>query len=172
MENLLIQATGITPKISFDIDQKVFEISGESRPENVKDFFDPILSWLNSYFNNLISNDLHTFKIKLEYFNSSSAKYLLSLLKNISLYYTIVQFYMKNISRDQYICAAQSPKGLSLDECLSILDPKRSDLLSCLGAAYHFREQYFKREVMVHILNNVQNGLCPEDCRYCAQSKS
>jgi len=25
--------------------------------------------------------------------------------------------------------------------------------------------------VMVHILNNVQNGLCPEDCGYCSQSR-
>jgi biotin synthase len=24
---------------------------------------------------------------------------------------------------------------------------------------------------MVHVLNNVQNGLCPEDCGYCAQNK-
>jgi biotin synthase len=24
---------------------------------------------------------------------------------------------------------------------------------------------------MVHVLNNVQNGLCPEDCGYCSQSK-
>src|SRR5690606_35122074 len=25
--------------------------------------------------------------------------------------------------------------------------------------------------VQVHVLNNVQNGLCPEDCGYCAQSR-
>ena len=24
---------------------------------------------------------------------------------------------------------------------------------------------------MVHVLNNVQNGLCPEDCGYCSQNK-
>ncbi|MFZ4413067.1 MAG: DUF1987 domain-containing protein [Bacteroidales bacterium] len=87
MENLLIPATDITPKISFNIEQKVFELSGESRPENVRDFFDPILLWVNEYFSNLQSKDLHTFNIKLEYFNSSSAKYLLTLLKSIGLFY-------------------------------------------------------------------------------------
>ena len=87
MENLLIPATDITPKISFNIEQKVFELSGESRPENVRDFFDPILLWVNEYFSNLQSKDLQTFNIKLEYFNSSSAKYLLTLLKSIGLFY-------------------------------------------------------------------------------------
>ncbi|MFZ4399001.1 MAG: DUF1987 domain-containing protein [Bacteroidales bacterium] len=87
MENLIIPATDITPKISFDIQEKVFEITGESRPENVRDFFDPVLSWINQYFTNLKSADLHTFNFKLEYFNSSSAKYLLTLLKNIGLHY-------------------------------------------------------------------------------------
>ena len=27
------------------------------------------------------------------------------------------------------------------------------------------------RKVMVHVLNNVQNGLCAEDCGYCSQNK-
>ena len=66
----------------------------------------------------------------------------------------------------------QKPEGLSFQSALSILDPSRTDLLSCLQAAYFFRVKYFKHEVLVHILNNVQNGFCPEDCRYCAQSKS
>jgi len=38
MESLKIKATQITPEICFDIEKKVFIISGESRPENVKDF--------------------------------------------------------------------------------------------------------------------------------------
>jgi hypothetical protein len=43
-------------------------------------------------------------------------------------------------------------------------------LLPLLHAAYLPRERHFGRKVMVHILNNVQNGLCPEDCGYCSQS--
>ncbi len=79
---------------------------------------------------------------------------------------------MKKNPVDHIIKAAQRPEGLSLDDSLAVLDAARCDLLSCLGAAYYFREMHYKREVTVHILNNVQNGLCPEDCRYCAQSRS
>jgi len=87
MENLIIKASEITPSIEFDINNKIFVISGESRPENVKDFFEPILLWINNYFSNVKNNDLHKFTIKLEYFNSSSAKFLLTLLKTIGQYY-------------------------------------------------------------------------------------
>jgi biotin synthase len=52
-----------------------------------------------------------------------------------------------------------------------ILDGAEVDLLPLLHAAFAPRVQHFGRKVMVHILNNVQNGLCPEDCGYCAQNK-
>jgi biotin synthase len=57
------------------------------------------------------------------------------------------------------------------EEALWILDGEDAQLLPLLQAAYAPRERYFGRRVMVHVLNNVQNGLCPEDCGYCSQSK-
>jgi len=57
-------------------------------------------------------------------------------------------------------------------ECLWILDAPEVELLPLLQAAYVPRERHFGRTVMVHILNNVQSGLCAEDCGYCAQSKN
>jgi biotin synthase len=79
---------------------------------------------------------------------------------------------MKTISTNYLIENSASDAGLPADDALRVLDPKATDLLTCLGAAHFFRAKYFRNEVLVHILNNVQNGLCPEDCRYCAQSKS
>jgi biotin synthase len=58
-----------------------------------------------------------------------------------------------------------------LDECLWMLDGADVDLLPLLHAAFVPRERHFGRRVMVHVLNNVQNGLCPEDCGYCSQSQ-
>ena len=52
-----------------------------------------------------------------------------------------------------------------------ILDGPDVALLPLLHAAFAPRERYFGRRVMVHVLNNVQNGLCPEDCGYCSQSR-
>lgn len=59
----------------------------------------------------------------------------------------------------------------SEDEALWILDGPDVDLLPLLHAAYVPRRRAFGRKVMVHVLNNVQNGLCPEDCGYCSQNK-
>lgn len=60
----------------------------------------------------------------------------------------------------------------SADDALWILDGEDVQLLPLLQAAFAPREKYFGRTVMVHVLNNVQNGLCPEDCGYCSQSKN
>ncbi len=46
-----------------------------------------------------------------------------------------------------------------------------AELLPLLQAALAPRARHFGRRVMVHVLNNVQNGLCPEDCGYCSQSR-
>ena len=56
-------------------------------------------------------------------------------------------------------------------EALWILDGDDVELLPLLHAAYIPRRRQFGRKVMVHILNNVQSGLCPEDCGYCSQSR-
>ncbi len=57
------------------------------------------------------------------------------------------------------------------EEALWILDGEDVELLPLLHAAYQPRLRHFGRKVMVHVLNNVQNGLCPEDCGYCSQSR-
>ncbi|MBW2274412.1 MAG: biotin synthase BioB [Deltaproteobacteria bacterium] len=52
-----------------------------------------------------------------------------------------------------------------------VLDGDDVELLPLLQAAFEPRRKHFGRTVMVHILNNVQSGLCPEDCGYCSQSR-
>ena len=59
----------------------------------------------------------------------------------------------------------------SVDQARWILEGEDVSLLTLLDAAFRVREKHFGREVMVHVLNNVQNGLCPEDCGYCSQNK-
>jgi biotin synthase len=53
---------------------------------------------------------------------------------------------------------------------MRILTDPGVELLPLMQAAFQVRKHYFGRGVRVHILNNVQNGLCPEDCNYCAQA--
>ena len=70
--------------------------------------------------------------------------------------------------------ARKSLDGQELDNdaCARILSDTSLEILPLLDAAYQVRKTYFGREVRVHILNNAQNGHCPEDCHYCAQAKS
>ncbi len=57
------------------------------------------------------------------------------------------------------------------EEALRILSDADVELLPLLDAAFAVRKRFTGREVLVHVLNNVRNGACPEDCRYCAQSR-
>ena len=56
--------------------------------------------------------------------------------------------------------------------CEKLLTAPEIELLPLLDAAYQVRKTYFQNEVQLHILNNAQNGYCPEDCGYCAQASS
>jgi len=89
MNSLRIEATDDSPFINFDIAGNYFIISGESRPENASKFYAPVIKWLNEYDNYITENagksQPLTFAFKLDYFNSSSAKYIMDimlLLKN------------------------------------------------------------------------------------------
>ncbi len=59
----------------------------------------------------------------------------------------------------------------SEEDALWILGGADVELLPLCHAAFLPRRARFGRKVMVHILNNVQSGLCPEDCGYCSQSR-
>ncbi|NJO55717.1 MAG: biotin synthase BioB [Rhodospirillales bacterium] len=61
---------------------------------------------------------------------------------------------------------------LSPEEALGILTDASLDLMPLLNAAYAVRKHHFGKTVQVHILNNAQNGRCPEDCSYCTQAKT
>lgn len=68
----------------------------------------------------------------------------------------------------------QSLAGELLDDetCLRVLTDPEIDLFPLLNAAYAVRKAHWGKEVQIHILNNAQNGMCPEDCAYCSQAKT
>ena len=70
--------------------------------------------------------------------------------------------------------ADQSIAGYSLNRKTSetILNSPDIELISLLNAAFEVRKKYTGKNVKVHIINNAQNGHCPEDCHYCAQAKT
>ncbi len=60
--------------------------------------------------------------------------------------------------------------SLTTTDGLRILS-QDTDMLELLCATYPLRKKYFNKAVRIHILNNSQNGYCPEDCHYCVQAK-
>lgn len=83
MKPLKINGTNVSPSVIFDPEVRVLEISGYSRPENVRDFYFPLIQWLDEFNSFLTSNKASgvepepiSFKFKLIYFNSSSAKFI------------------------------------------------------------------------------------------------
>jgi biotin synthase len=58
------------------------------------------------------------------------------------------------------------------DTCVQLLQSPEIELLPLLDAAFQVRRHFHGHEVAVHILNNAQNGHCPEDCHYCAQART
>lgn len=86
MQSLIVQQTDSSPKVVLNPGENVFEISGDSRPENANEFYAPILLWLDSYAvstsKNKPSNKI-TFKFDFEYLNSISIKYVFEILKRI-----------------------------------------------------------------------------------------
>jgi hypothetical protein len=85
MKNLIYEATKKTPKIQFDCESGVFEISGRSIPENVFEFFKPVLDWLDTYTTTPLRKTV--LKVYLEYYNTSSSKYLLDIFKKLEVIY-------------------------------------------------------------------------------------
>jgi len=81
MDNFFIERSKQTPEIKFSAESGVLEIMGRSIPENTFDFFNPVLMWLDEYSNNPASKTV--VKVNLEYFNTSSSKYILEILKRV-----------------------------------------------------------------------------------------
>ena len=48
----------------------------------------------------------------------------------------------------------------------------KTPITELLNTAFLIRERHFGNQVTIHIINNAQNGHCPEDCSYCAQAKT
>lgn len=79
MEKYHVAGTSKMPSVILDPSIGLFEIAGNSIPEDAGSFYKPIVEALNKYFEN--PNKKTTVKISLTYFNSASQKWLLNILK-------------------------------------------------------------------------------------------
>jgi len=116
-EKLIIDSTEDTPKVIFDAENKIFQISERSLPENAIGFYDSLLNWLTQYSKNPI--ELTIFDFKLEYFNTASAKQIakiLLILENIGKKKNVViNWYFKKEDADMLSSGTRFSKLINLN---------------------------------------------------------
>jgi len=75
------EKTDLTPYVLIDEENKYMKLKGESYHENIFEFFGEIKEWLNRYLATDFSS--FVFDFELIYFNSSTVKILLGLLRDM-----------------------------------------------------------------------------------------
>ncbi|HCY00717.1 MAG TPA: nuclear pore complex subunit [Bacteroidales bacterium] len=81
MQKIELKETVTTPYTLLDADNGIIRIEGRSIPENVIDFYQPILNWIDEYAKKPKNKtEVH---FKLEYFNTSSSKRLFDIMKKV-----------------------------------------------------------------------------------------
>jgi hypothetical protein len=67
-----------TPSVIFDKEAQYFEISGRSFPADADGFYQPLIKWLDDYKSTMPKEKM-VLNVKMDYFNTASAKMLLDL---------------------------------------------------------------------------------------------
>jgi hypothetical protein len=103
MDVISIKGTQETPEVLLDSSKGVFELSGKSLPEDVKEFYNPILKWFDEYSKS--PNKQTIVKIKMDYFNTASSKMILELFEVIQKVHTsgnetLVEWYYQEDDED------------------------------------------------------------------------
>lgn len=81
VKDIIIEGTPNTPTVRLISTQGIIELIGRSIPENPYDFHSPVKKWLDEY--SLSPKKLTIVNVKLEYFNTSSSKLLLTFFKTL-----------------------------------------------------------------------------------------
>jgi len=85
MDKLILSPTVFTPRVILDHEEHFLEFSGESRPDDVREFFGPIIQWMNDYSETLQRSGDNIKPVvshfNFNYFNSASAKCILDICK-------------------------------------------------------------------------------------------
>lgn len=64
----------------------------------------------------------------------------------------------------------ESPQ-IEREQAIEFLQGKQP-LYPLYAQASELRNRFFTNKVRIHILDNIRNGYCPEECSYCAQRKN
>ena len=91
MQKLYIESTPTTPEVRFSPAENIFSIKGTSSPEDVRAMYYPVIEWIKIFVDDVLEGELTLFssdnpvrfQCDLEYFNSSSAKFLFDIFSEL-----------------------------------------------------------------------------------------
>ena len=86
MDAIYIEPTPKTPEINFNAEKGLISMKGRSIPEHTVEFYKPLHNWIDEYGQNPSSNTI--IEIFIEYYNTSSSKSILDLLKRLEAIHT------------------------------------------------------------------------------------
>lgn len=85
MEKMIINPTVFTPKVILDHEERFLEFGGESRPQDVREFYGSIFEWMDDFSERLMNSEDNSKPVivnfNFNYFNSGSAKCILDICK-------------------------------------------------------------------------------------------
>lgn len=82
MRPIKLESTEDTPQVEYLDGVNVLRISGRSLPEDAWSFYEPVIEWASVYSPASAKSAL-VIELFLEYFNSSSGRYILELLSTL-----------------------------------------------------------------------------------------
>ena len=82
MNQILIQPTDDTPKVTSEISGITLSISGRSLPEDAISFYSPVIEWLKNYIQSPQTES--NFNFHFEYISTSSTKQIMKLFLMIN----------------------------------------------------------------------------------------
>jgi len=85
MKIVKYEPQGLKPGITLDITNDIFEVYGKSCPENVVEFYQPIMDWLDEYKEYAL--DKTVFEFRLQYYNTASSKVLFIIMQKLEAVY-------------------------------------------------------------------------------------
>ncbi len=85
MENVYIEGNNKVPTVILDKDKGLIEIEGRSLIEDSEKFYMPIVEWIIEYIKDPRPDTVVNFK--LEYFNTSCSKWLITITKQLKKLY-------------------------------------------------------------------------------------
>lgn len=92
MQKLHIKPTPISPEILFSPTENIFFIRGTSAPEDVRALYYPVTEWIRLFIDEILEGKITQYssssplrmQADLDYFNSSSAKFLYDIFAELT----------------------------------------------------------------------------------------